>query len=95
MRLSLPLAPALDLELLSEGVQAAVQINLEEVRSGFVASGNDLFSFVTRYPYEQEIPFDEKVTIFCQLISLYENEFLITEQFEVIQEVEYALVYPK
>lgn len=95
VRLSLPLAPALDLELLSEAVQTAVQINLDEVRSGFVASGSDLFSFVTRYPFEQEIPFDDKVTIFCQLISLYENEFLITEQFEAIQEVEYALVYPK
>ncbi len=94
-RTGLPLAPTLPLELLSEEVQTAVQVNLEEVRNGFVASGNDLFSFVTRYPYERDLSFDEMVTVFCQLISLYEQEFVITQQFEAVQEVEYALVYPK
>lgn len=94
-RTGLPLAPTLPLELLSEEVQTAVQVNLEEVRNGFVASGNDLFSFVTRYPYERDLSFDEMVTVFCQLISLYEQEFVITQQFEAVQEVEYALVYLK
>lgn len=94
-RTGLPLAPTLPIELLSEEVQTAVQVNLEEVRNGFVASGNDLFSFVTHYPYERDLSFDEMVTVFCQLISLYEQEFVITQQFEAVQDVEYALVYPK
>ena len=95
VRMSLPLAPVLPLELLNEEVQAEVQVNLEKVRNGFIASGNDLFSFVVGYPYDMELSFDEQVTVYCQLISLYENEFLFTGEFEVLNDVEYAMVYPK
>lgn len=95
VRIKLPVAPALPLELLNEEVQTEVQINLEEVRNGFVASGNDLFNFVLGYPYEKELSFDEQVTVFCQLISLYENEFKFTGAFDVFNEVEYTIVLPK
>lgn len=95
VRIKIPIASALPIELLNEEVQTEVQINLEEVRNGFVASGNDLFNFVLGYPYEKELSFDEQVTVFCQLISLYENEFKFTDAFDVFNEVEYAIVLPK
>lgn len=95
VRIKIPIASALPIELLNEEVQTEVQINLEEVRNGFVASGNDLFNFVLGYPYEKELSFDEQVTVFCQLISLYENEFKFTGAFDVFNEVEYAIVLPK
>jgi len=95
VRIKIPIASALPIELLNEEVQTEVQINLEEVRKGFVASGNDLFNFVLGYPYEKELSFDEQVTVFCQLISLYENEFKFTDAFDVFNEVEYTIVLPK
>ena len=95
VRIKIPIASALPIELLNEEVQTEVQINLEEVRNGFVASGNDLFNFVLGYPYEKELSFDEQVTVFCQLISLYENEFKFTGAFDVFNEVEYTIVLPK
>ncbi|MEL7599350.1 MAG: hypothetical protein AAGU18_04550 [Proteiniphilum sp.] len=95
VKMELPLAPLLPLELLREEIQTEVQVNLEEVRNGFVASGKDLFNFVTVYPYENEMSFDEQVTIYCQMISLYEAEFRFADEYKRFNDVEYAVVYPK
>ncbi len=95
VKTELPLAPLLPLELLREDIQTEVQVNLEEVKNGFIASGKDLFNFVTVYPYENEMSFDEQVTIYCQMISLYEAEFRFTDEFKRFNDVEYAVVYPK
>jgi len=89
------LAPALPVELLKEETELDVQINLEEVKNSFIASGNNLFNFVMQYPYEKEVSFDEQVTIFCQLISLYEDEFEFTNHYHTTNDIEYAVVYPK
>lgn len=89
------LAPTLPPGLLKEEVETELQINLEEVKNSFIASGNNLFNFVIQYPYEKELSFDEQVTVFCQLISLYEEEFEFTDNFGTINEIEYVIVYPK
>lgn len=89
------LAPALPPDFLKEETETELQINLEEVKNSFIASGNNLFSFVMQYPYEKELAFDERVTLFCQLISLYEEEFDFTSNFNTLNEIEYAIVYPK
>ena len=70
-------------------------INLEEVKNSFLASGNHLFNFVMSYAFQREVSFDERVTVFCQLVSLYENEFDIQQQFGQYEQLEYALIYPK
>lgn len=82
-------------EYLQTSVEEEIQINLEEVRNSFLASGNNLFDFVQGYSFEKELSFDEKVTVYCQLISLYENAFDISENFDTQNEIEYAMVYPK
>lgn len=38
-----------------------------------MASGYALFDFVLNYNFAKEVSFDEKITIYCQLISQYEN----------------------
>ncbi len=79
--------------LLIETEQEAV-IDLDAIRNGFSASGNHLFGFLMNYPYPREVPFEEKVTIFCRMVSLYEQELKITDAFNRHGEVEYAVVYP-
>ncbi len=72
-----------------------VQINLEEVKNGFVASSYNLFDFILNYNFSKEVLFEDRVTIYCQLISQYENIFEITDKFEEKREIEFAMVYPK
>lgn len=89
------LAPDLSKAYLNLTIEEEIQINLEEVRNEFLASGHQLFDFVMGYQSEKDLSFEEKVTVYCQLISLYESSFEITDQFASNQEVEYAIVYPK
>lgn len=89
------LAPNISEAYLNSITEEEIQINLEEVRNGFLASGQQLFDFVLAYQFEKDLSFEEKVTVYCQLISLYETSFEVTDRFDSNQEVEYAIVYPK
>ena len=95
IKVRLPLAGNISTEYLQAGIEEEIQINLEEVRNSFIASGNNLFDFVMGYNFEKDISFEEKVTVFCQLISQYENSFTLTDKYNSQQEVEFAMVYPK
>ena len=95
IKVGLPLAGNISNEYLQTNNEEEIQVNLEEVRNSFLASGNNLFDFVQGYNFEKELSFDEKVTVYCQLISLYENIFDISESFNAQNEIEYAMVYPK
>jgi hypothetical protein len=48
-----------------------------------------------QYRYPREVSYDEKITIFCQMASIYEDEFDVAEQFMRDGKVEYAIVRPK
>jgi len=95
VKLKLPLAGTISSEYLNSTTEEEIQINLEEVRNSFLASGNNLFDFILIYNFEKEISFDDKVTVYCQLISQYDKSFALTEKYSSQQEIEYAMVYPK
>lgn len=90
-----PIAEKISSEYLETQTEEEFQINLEEVKNGFVASGYNLFDFLMNYNFVKEVSFEDRVTIYCQLISQYENIFEITEQIEEKNEIEFAMVYPK
>lgn len=93
--LNRPVAEKISSEYLETQIEEEVQINLEEVKNGFVASSYNLFDFIMNYNFVKKVSFEDRVTIYCQLISQYEDIFEITDQFEEKQEIEYAMVYPK
>ena len=70
-------------------------INIEEVKRGFIASGNHLFDFIMSYKFPREVDFDERVTLFCRLVSVYENEFNISDNYTRKEDIEFAMIYPK
>ena len=72
-----------------------IHINLHEVKKNFAASGKHLFDYIYEYQFPREVSFDERVTIYCQMISIFEEEFEVSENFERQDKIEYALVYPK
>lgn len=94
-RIKLPLAGSISTQYLQPSVVEEIQVNLEEVRNNFLASGNNLFDFILNYKFEKEISFEEMVTVYCQLISQFDQSFLMTEQYSTKNDVEYAIVYPK
>jgi hypothetical protein len=70
-------------------------INIEEVKRGFIASGNHLFDFIMSYKFPREVDFGERVTLFCRLVSVYENEFNISDNYTRKEDIEFAMIYPK
>ncbi len=90
-----PVAEKISSEYLETQIEEEIQINLEEVKNGFVASSYNLFDFTMNYNFVKKVSFEDRVTIYCQLISQYEDIFEITDQFEEKQQIEYAMVYPK
>lgn len=90
-----PLAEGISDEYLETQVQEEVQINLEEVKNGFLAGGNNLFDFILNYDFGREVDFDECVTIYCQMISQYDTLFKISDVYNSRHDVEFAMVYPK
>lgn len=95
VKLRQPVADKISSEYLQTQIEEEIQINLEEVKNGFMASGYALFDFVVNYSFAKEVSFDEKITIYCQLISQYENIFEITDKFQEKEKIEFAVVYPK
>lgn len=90
-----PIAEKISSEYLETQTEEEIQINLEEVKNGFVASSYNLFDFIMNYNFSKDVSFEERVTIYCQLISQYENIFSITNKYEERGEIEFAMVYPK
>jgi len=89
------IAESISDEFLEDSIEEEVMINFDEVRNRFVATSDNLFNFIMTYDFLKEVSLDERVTIFCQMASQYENEFNFEPEFEVNNGIEYALVYPK
>ncbi|WP_312076560.1 hypothetical protein [Chryseobacterium sp.] len=94
-KLKQPVAEKISDEYLETQIQEEIQINLEEVKNGFVAGSNNLFDFVMNFNFSKPVSFDERVTVFCQMVSLYDAFFEITGQVSEKNDVEFAVIYPK
>jgi hypothetical protein len=72
-----------------------IYIDLYKVRTDFKRSGKHLFDFLMNYQFVREIGFEERVTMFCQIVSLFEDELELLDEFLMQNNIEYAVVYPK
>lgn len=70
-------------------------IDLEELKRGFAASGRHLHNFIMEYKYPRPVSYEEKITIFCQMVSIYEQELTIKDTYQKDELVEYAMVMNK
>ena len=94
-KLKQPIAERISDEYLETQIIEEVQINFEEVKNGFVAGSNNLFDFVMSFNFSKTVSFEERVTIYCQMVSLYDTAFEITEQFDEKNDIEFAMIYPR
>ena len=58
------------------------------------AQSEDLFSYLMNYTFKREVSEKERTTLFCQMVSLYESQFQITNEFSTYHNYEYVMVYP-
>ena len=89
------IAESISNEYLENNIEEEVMINLEEVRNRFVATSDNLFNFILNYDFLKDVDFNERVTIFCQIISQYEQELKIKDNFQITNGIEYAMVFSK
>lgn len=79
---------------LEETVGNYIQAQTEAMWKDATAQPEDLFSFLMRYPFRQEVSEEERTTLFCQIVSLYESQFRISEEFGIYKNYEYVRIYP-
>lgn len=89
------IAESISQDYLDAETEKEIHINLDEVRNNFKASGNHLFDFLQHYKFPRDVSYEERVTVYCQMISLFENDLEISENYNRHNEVEFAMVYPK
>jgi len=72
--------------------QNKLSINLYKLKLQFASGGGELFNFIENYEFEQDLSFDEKVTLFCKIASLYNTEFYHTGEYKLVNNIEYAVI---
>ena len=77
-------------ETLSDYIQAQAQARWNDAS----APEEDLFHYLMHYTFAREEDEQERTTLICQMVSLYENRLRISEEFGLYHQYEYAKVYP-
>lgn len=77
-------------ETLSDYIQAQAQARWNNAS----APEEDLFHYLMHYTFARAVDEQERTTLFCQMVSLYENRLRISEEFGLYHQYEYAKVYP-
>lgn len=83
---------ALSAEQMESESVGETAIDTRKLMDQFAQSDTDLFSFLMHYGFQRPLDFEARVTLFCRLLSLYEQELLITSQFGHTDHVEYAII---
>ncbi len=89
------IAESISNDYLENNIEKEIMVNLEDVKNRFVATSDNLFNFVLNYDFSKEVDFNERVTIFCQIISQYEDEVTIQNNYQTTDGIEYAMVFSK
>ena len=90
------LAEPLTMEELTEQQQVLQMVDVREVKTAFMASGDNLFHFVMNYSgYRKNMTEEEKLVLFCQIAAQYLDELFISEERSRHGNIEFPLIYPK
>jgi len=88
-------AGAIPEESLTQVEEKEVFIDLEEMKNNFIASGTNLYDFVVGFQYPRDVSYEEKLTCFCQLLLLYDDEIEMTDEYRINNNTEYVMAYPR
>ena len=88
-------AEPLSSEDLEEHVHEISGIDPDEVWSGFLASGYNLFDYILRYDYKMERSIEDHASLFCQLVILHPDQCRMAGKYATYQDLEYPIIYAK
>lgn len=77
-----------------ETLESYLQLQAQRQWNNADAQPEDLFTFLMHHTFKREVSEQERTTLFCQLVSLYEQRFRISEDFGVYKNYEYVKIYP-
>lgn len=90
------LAEPLTQEELTEQQKVLQTVDVSEVKTAFMASGDNLFHFVMNYSgYRKQMADEEKLVLFCQIAAQYHDELVISEEYGRHGNIEFPFIYPK
>ena len=90
------LAEPLTKEELTEQQKVLHTVDVSEVKTAFMASGDNLFHFVMNYSgYRKQMADEEKLVLFCQIAAQYHDELVISEEYGRHGNIEFPFIYPK
>lgn len=90
------LAEPLTKEELTEQQKVLQTVDVREVKTAFMASGDNLFHFVMNYSgYRKQMADEEKLVLFCQIAAQYHDELVISEEYGQHGNIEFPFIYPK
>lgn len=91
----IPIAKSIDHSFFDKTEETGEFFDLEKMKINFCASGYHLLDFVLKYDFAYDVSFEDKVKCYCQLISLYEDEFHFTDNYITHNGTEFSIVFPK
>ena len=90
------LAEPLTKEELTEQQKMLQTVDVREMKTAFMASGDNLFHFVMNYSgYRKQMADEEKLVLFCQIAAQYHDELVISEEYGRHGNIEFPFIYPK
>lgn len=94
-RFTIEIAGAISDDYLGEDIEEEVIVNFEEMMRSFSSKSENLFNFIINYEFGKKMNFEDKVTIFCQIASQFEQDLRFEDSYQVNNGIEYCLIYPK
>lgn len=89
------LSPNIDSKYLQTEAANYSEINIQELYNSFNASSYDLFEFVNNYTYKRETSEEERLVIFCQIVSEFSSQINYTGRFNRTDKYEYPIILPR
>lgn len=87
------LAEPLTKEELTEQQKVLQTVDVREVKTAFMASGDNLFHFVMNYSgYRKQMADEEKLVLFCQIAAQYHDELVISEEYGRHGNIEFPFI---
>ena len=89
------LAPSIDSQYLSEQTETTRMFNHQEIMNGFTAQSSDLFTYVWNYEFENNTDVENRLVLFLQLASQYDERLNYTPETKRMSNIEYPIIYPR
>lgn len=87
------LADDLSPDDIKEDTEKIAFIDLYSLMNDYNASIMDLYSFIKSHNFNKELSEGDKITLFCQMVSIFDDQLDITDDFCTDNRIEYALVF--